>query len=156
MTSLTDVLQAARAARRWSVPEFARRCEVSSQLAYKWLSDNPHYRVVPGPASCEKIADALDLDLDYVLELAGHRKARERVAIKPPLSLQQLHIDQEYDRWMDIMAPRLGHDAAHNAFWDPVVADARARRETLESALKPRPADLPVMTKVHDEQPMEV
>jgi transcriptional regulator with XRE-family HTH domain len=51
---------------------FASRVGVSKQLAHKWVTTLPDYRVKPSPASCAKIASALGVDADYILELAGH------------------------------------------------------------------------------------
>jgi transcriptional regulator with XRE-family HTH domain len=59
-----------------SVTRLAEACGVSIQLASKWVAEDPRKRVTPGPASCEKIADALGYDPDYILELAGHRRQR--------------------------------------------------------------------------------
>lgn len=60
--------------RGWSIPHFAKQAHVSIGLAYKWLSEDPAYRITPSPASCEKIAQAFGVDTDVLLELAGHRK----------------------------------------------------------------------------------
>ena len=54
---------------------------------------------VPDPASCDRIADALGINLDVVLSQAGHRPQVERV----PASDQKLAILGMVDRidWTD-------------------------------------------------------
>lgn len=85
--TLFEFLKTALAERRQTIPQFARTCGVSGQLAYKWLAEDPEQRIVPSPMSCEKIASALGADSDYVLELAGHRKPRgEHVPMDPDIA----------------------------------------------------------------------
>lgn len=71
---LDDFLRQAMKERAWSIPRLAEACDVNPGLVARWVSKNARYRVTPGPASCKKIAAALGLDPDYVLELAGHRE----------------------------------------------------------------------------------
>ncbi len=79
--AITDLLRETMQERfGGSVTRLAEACDVSVQLASKWVSENARYRVTPGPASCEKIAAAFCLDPDYVMELAGHRKPRADAA----------------------------------------------------------------------------
>jgi transcriptional regulator with XRE-family HTH domain len=131
---LFDLLKREMHTRHWNVSRLAEACGADVALTSRWVAENPERRVTPGPRSCQKIAEALDLDPDYVLELAGHRKP-QLASSRPSVSVQQRHIDQEYDRWMEIMTPRMGEAVAHDAFWDPFVAEAKSRRETLERAL---------------------
>lgn len=71
-----DYLKAELRARNWSMTDLARKAGVSKQIVSQWLAEDELERITPGPKSCEKIAEALGADLDYVLELAGHRKPR--------------------------------------------------------------------------------
>jgi transcriptional regulator with XRE-family HTH domain len=55
--------------RDWSKAELARRIGVANGDVSRWARDER----VPSPAKVEDIADALDVDVDYVLTVAGHR-----------------------------------------------------------------------------------
>ena len=59
--------------RNWTVPYFAKQVGVSKQLAYKWLAEEPDERIRPSSSSCQKIARALGVDADFLLQLGGHR-----------------------------------------------------------------------------------
>ena len=71
---MDDYLRAAMHVRGWNLARLAQACEVNDGLVAKWVSPNSRVRVVPSPASCYKIAAALDEDPDHILELAGHRQ----------------------------------------------------------------------------------
>jgi|SRR5579859_1939131 len=72
--TISDVLRESMQSRfGGSVTRLAEACDVSVQLASKWVAESERKRITPGPKSCQKIAAALGLDPDYVLELAGHR-----------------------------------------------------------------------------------
>lgn len=60
--------------REWKPADFARKARVSSGLVSNWLSGARR----PNPASVDKIADALVIDVDEVLTRAGHRPALPR------------------------------------------------------------------------------
>lgn len=62
--------------RQWSIPQLAKAARVSIGLAYKWVAEDPAYRVNPSPASCRKLAAGLGIDEDRMLEIAGHRTPR--------------------------------------------------------------------------------
>jgi transcriptional regulator with XRE-family HTH domain len=83
--------------RSWTIPHFAKAVGVSPQLAYKWMAEDPAYRITPGPKSCEKIASALGVDLDSVLELAGHRPQRSP---ELQLSARRQSIRAQLDQWL--------------------------------------------------------
>jgi transcriptional regulator with XRE-family HTH domain len=53
---------------------FAEACGVAPTMASKWVAEEPERQRVPSPDSCRRIADALGVDEDYVLVLAGHRR----------------------------------------------------------------------------------
>jgi transcriptional regulator with XRE-family HTH domain len=74
--SLFDFLKAELHARDWSMTDLARKAGCSKQIVSQWLAEDPAERIVPSPASCAKIASALRVDADYVLQLAGHRNPR--------------------------------------------------------------------------------
>ena len=99
--------------------------DVPVQSVSKWVADDERKRTVPGPASCQKIARGLDLDPDYVLQLAGHRPA-------DGASVDLAHSE------LDARLARLGHVLSRypRAFWVAVL-DAYDRMadvgEVLES-----------------------
>jgi transcriptional regulator with XRE-family HTH domain len=114
-----------------SVTRLAEACEVSVALTSRWVHEDEKKRIVPGPASCEKIASGLDLDADYVLEAAGHRKPRPDRAQQDPV---QSELDtrlarlgatlRKYPRavWVSVMEAndRMAEALAHSA--DPPVS----------------------------------
>lgn len=57
------------ARREMSQAEFARRSGFSTGVVSGWYQG----KRVPEPASVDRIADVLALDMDYVLTMAGHR-----------------------------------------------------------------------------------
>jgi transcriptional regulator with XRE-family HTH domain len=75
--SLFDFLKTELRARDWSMTDLARKAGCSKQIVSQWLAEDESLRIKPSPASCKKIAEALGLDLDYVLDLAGHRNPRD-------------------------------------------------------------------------------
>lgn len=66
--------------REMSRPEFARAIGKSPARISEWING----RRVPDPVSCDLIADALKLDLDFVLWQAGHRPATREVDPEDP------------------------------------------------------------------------
>ena len=54
--------------RDWSGSEFARRLDAHPSTVSFWLRGER----IPNPKFCERISDALDLDVETVLAVAGH------------------------------------------------------------------------------------
>jgi hypothetical protein len=76
LSAIYDLLRAAmRDSFGGSVTRLSEACAVSTALGSRWVHEDERKRIVPSPASCQKIANGLGLDPDYVLELAGHRLA---------------------------------------------------------------------------------
>jgi hypothetical protein len=115
-----------------SVTRLSEACDVSVALGSRWVHEDERKRIVPGPASCEKIAIGLDLDPDYVLELAGHRKARPAAATVDPVRseldarLAKLGATlSKYPRavWLAVLeANERMADALHHAEAEPPVS----------------------------------
>jgi transcriptional regulator with XRE-family HTH domain len=61
--------------REWTPADFARKLDVGSGTVSMWLNG----KRVPGPKSCDLIADALGVDIDVVLTAAGHRPPDIRI-----------------------------------------------------------------------------
>jgi transcriptional regulator with XRE-family HTH domain len=59
--------------REWNQSDLARRLETRPGVVSHWVRGDR----IPDPESCRAIADALHLDEDLVLALAGHRTATE-------------------------------------------------------------------------------
>jgi hypothetical protein len=132
MSGIYDLLSTAMRERfGGSVTRLAQACDVSVALASRWVHEDEKKRIVPGPTSCEKIASGLDLDPDYVLQVAGHRKARPDHAAPDPV---QSELDtrlarlgatlRKYPRavWVSVMEAndRMADALAHSA--DPPVS----------------------------------
>lgn len=116
-------------ARRWNMSDFARAAGVSKQAAGQWLSEDASTRLIPSPASCQKIAAALGIDPDYILELAGHRKPRpDRPSIDP--------VQSELDTRLARLAATLSQYP--RVFWLAVV-EASERMATAGEALHAAP-----------------
>lgn len=65
--------------REWKMVDLARRVSPEDPAKFastisKWMRGDRQ----PSPESCRVLADILGADLDYVLELAGHKPARRR------------------------------------------------------------------------------
>lgn len=71
-----------------SQSEFARRVKTSTGSVSMWVNGQR----VPDPASCDRIADVLFVDVDEVLAIAGHR---------PRLPQDEL------ERWQSVLRPYL-------------------------------------------------
>jgi transcriptional regulator with XRE-family HTH domain len=106
---MNKFLRQAMRERGWTIPQLAEACDISLGLAQRWVSQNPRYRVIPSPASCAKIAHALDLEADYVLEVAGHRQ---------PTTLAD-PVQSELDARLAHLSRVLGHYP--RAFWLAVI-----------------------------------
>jgi transcriptional regulator with XRE-family HTH domain len=55
--------------RDWSKADFANRLGVANGDVSRWVNN----KRIPSPASCDRIADVLGVDVDVVLVQAGHR-----------------------------------------------------------------------------------
>jgi len=111
---LPEYLAPALRERGWTKPRFADEVGVSFGLVYKWLDENADTRVTPGPSSCEKIAAALGVDADVILELAGHRKPRRARA---HISARRQAVRDQVDRWL----AAVGEDN-EEVFWNSLKA----------------------------------
>lgn len=69
---LTEWLRAELARRHWTQKRLAEAVGVSGGRMSDWIAG----KTQPAPESCERIADALDADADFVLRLAGYRRLR--------------------------------------------------------------------------------
>jgi transcriptional regulator with XRE-family HTH domain len=103
-SELDDYLRRALRDRGWNVPQFAEACDVSVGLAAKWVSENQRYRVRPSPASCLKIAQALGVDSDVILGLAGHRPQREG-SVHDQVDARRQVVRDQLDRWLSAVGP---------------------------------------------------
>lgn len=99
---MQEFLKEEMALRHWNVSRLAEACDVSIGLAAKWVSDNPRYHVRPSPTSCAKIAAALGVDLDRVLELAGHRAPSAATA---EVSARSRAVQEQVERWIAAVGP---------------------------------------------------
>lgn len=78
--------------REWSPADFERRSKTSKANISRWLSNDR----LPDPASCQKIADALRIDLNEILMRAGHLPARS--TRQRPRSFEDLFHEMEMER----------------------------------------------------------
>lgn len=69
MTEFSRWLSQQISKKDWTQADFARELGASTGLVSMWLSGDK----LPSPKSIDKIADALRLDVDLVLTMAGHR-----------------------------------------------------------------------------------
>ena len=104
--------------REWSQSDFARKAGVSTGLVSNWVSGVRR----PSPASVDKIADALMIDVDDVLMRAGHRPALSTDAI------DALHA--RIDPYLRRVAGKPGMD-------DRIVSGVRNLVELLEGVSQP-------------------
>lgn len=68
--------------REWRQADLARRARVSTTAVSDWVRG----KRVPDPASCDLLADIFHANLDYVLDLAGHRPPDPRDDDNGPIS----------------------------------------------------------------------
>ena len=137
--SIHDLLRAAIGQRfGGNMTRLAEAVGAPVQSVSKWVADDEGKRTVPGPTSCQKIASGLDLDADYVLELAGHRSAQHAV-----VDLGQSELDARLARLSRVLSryPR--------AFWVAVL-DAYDRMADVGEVLQgPVNACRPSYSKPH-------
>jgi transcriptional regulator with XRE-family HTH domain len=67
--------------REWNDADLARRLGVNSGIVSNWLSGKRR----PNPRSCDLLADVFGADLDFVLNLVGHRPLTEPLPIDDPV-----------------------------------------------------------------------
>lgn len=65
------------ARREWNMSDLARRLEISPSVVGRWVRGER----MPAPESCDLLADALGVDVDRVLVLAGHRPDIEAIPV---------------------------------------------------------------------------
>jgi transcriptional regulator with XRE-family HTH domain len=63
--------------REWTMADLARHLETPNATVARWMSGDRR----PSPESCDKLADALRVDVDRVLVLAGHRPDIEAIPV---------------------------------------------------------------------------
>ena len=93
-------------------------CDASPSMVSKWVSEDTRRRSVPSPSSCARIAAALGLDPDYVLELAGHRQPREPRA---EVDARRQAVRDQLDRWLAAVGPEY-----EQLFWNQLKAQAES------------------------------
>ena len=72
-SSYKEWMQAEMRRREWRQADFARAAGVDISMVSRWLNGRR-----PDPASLERVAAALGVDLDGLLTLAGHRPRSPR------------------------------------------------------------------------------
>jgi len=72
-----DWLRAELARREWSIADLARRARIDPSAVGRWARNDR----LPDPQSCDLLADALGVDVDRVLTLAGHRPNIEALPV---------------------------------------------------------------------------
>lgn len=63
--------------REWSIADLARRANLDASAVGRWVRSDR----TPSPESCDLLADALGVDVDRVLVLAGHRPDIEAIPV---------------------------------------------------------------------------
>lgn len=81
--------------REWSGADLSRRLGTGTSTVSMWIRDVRN----PSPASSERIADALGVDRDVVLSLAGHRPLDEEVDPDSPAG--RIHSLVDRIEWTD-------------------------------------------------------
>lgn len=69
--------------REWRQVDLARRADVSGTSVSHYLNGNR----IPDPMTCDRIADALAVDRDLVLALAGHRPPDQPLDPDDPITI---------------------------------------------------------------------
>lgn len=151
---MDEFLKSEMHARGWNVPRLAEACDVNPGLAARWVTTNERYRVTPSPSSCEKIATALGADLDYVLELAGHRRSRTA----PPRETDPLeqYIRQNTAEMYGVLdgIPRPYWPTVIKAVFDRAIDGARDMAQILtEHQSQPRAAKTRSEPRATDSKP---
>lgn len=100
--------------RGWGISDFAERADVSPSSVSRWAGN----KRLPDPPSCALIAKALKLDVDYVLERAGHRRgtATDLSAMDPRVRLYFLNFQNLPERMQQVVLKQLEavYDAAED------------------------------------------
>ena len=83
--------------REWNMSDLARRINADPSAVGRWARGDR----IPSPESCDLLADALGVDLDRVLVIAGHRPdlentplTEEQTAIMALVRRVKLHPDR--------------------------------------------------------------
>lgn len=66
--------------RDWTAADFARAANIQPGVVSHWMWGKRR----PNPESADLIADVLGVDLDFILNLLGHRPMSERVDQRDP------------------------------------------------------------------------
>jgi hypothetical protein len=90
----------------------------------------------PSPENLERLAPVLGMAYESLLEVCGYLpETGQADTPKPPISIQQRTLAQNYERWMAVMGPRMGTQAAHDAYWDPLVRNISQTMAAVETML---------------------
>jgi transcriptional regulator with XRE-family HTH domain len=82
--------------RRWRQADFVRESGISKGTVSQWFRGTR----VPEPDSCDRIAEALHIDRDVVLDKAGHRQDVEEIPVDDPRRELHALIDRiQWDDW---------------------------------------------------------
>lgn len=129
--------------RDWNVSRLADACDTGISLVARWVTDDPKRRVRPSPASCQRIAKALNVDVDYVLALAGHREDMPRTTERREVDPVQAELDQRLERLSQLLSPY------PRSYWSTLI-DVFERMATLPEATRAvsTPADQAVSRPV--------
>lgn len=68
--------------RDWRQVDLAKRADISTTSVSHYLNGNR----IPDPVTCDRIADALAVDRDLVLALAGHRPPDQPIDPNDPVT----------------------------------------------------------------------
>src|SRR5215831_3046073 len=108
---------------------------VPVQYVSRWIHVDQARRTMPSPGSCTKIAALLELDIDTVLELAGHRPPRPAAQV---IAARRRAVHDQLERWLTAASPE--HEAL---FWRSLKAHAETTlamlRDLSQSAVSEAP-----------------
>jgi transcriptional regulator with XRE-family HTH domain len=82
-TDLYGLLRRELTERGWTRRRFARELGLRESTVGRWLSTNPHARVVPRPATIARIARVLDFTPAELLSAAGYLDPPATLAFQP-------------------------------------------------------------------------
>lgn len=69
LSRFSDWLRTAMKMERWNRAETAAQLGIDPSTVSRWLKGER----IPSPEMCDRVADIFGVDLDFVLNLAGHR-----------------------------------------------------------------------------------
>lgn len=136
---------------RGALAKLAKTSGIKSPVIGHWARGETR----PSLANLRRIAPALGVPYEDLMKMCGYLPGDHAEPPQVPISIRQRTVSENYERWMAVMGPRMGADAAHQFYWDQHLHTSAMMVAAVEAALNAIPTP-PETTAVSEAQPAAV